>query len=65
LILQLINGKEEYAKFEHSQETFYNFEKVQKEIVDETEREVGNSKGVSRSPIVLKVCSPNGKKMML
>jgi dynamin 1-like protein len=62
LILQLINGDKEYAKFEHSPEIYYDFEKVQKEIEAETEREVGSSKAVSNSPILLKICSPNGKK---
>ncbi|XP_070508514.1 dynamin-like [Chironomus tepperi] len=59
LILQLITHTDEYAKFDHTEEVFRNFEKVQKEITQETDRVVGTNKGVSNIPIVLKVFSPN------
>ncbi|KAG5668334.1 hypothetical protein PVAND_016277 [Polypedilum vanderplanki] len=59
LILQLINNEDEFAKFDHSPEIFYDFYKIQREIEAETERVVGGLKAVSSMPIVLKIFSPN------
>uniref|UniRef100_A0AC35U1R0 Dynamin-type G domain-containing protein n=1 Tax=Rhabditophanes sp. KR3021 TaxID=114890 RepID=A0AC35U1R0_9BILA len=59
LILQLYNGKEDYAEFEHSPgKKFINFDKVRKEIETETDRLTGTKKGISKIRIVLKVYSP-------
>ncbi|KAG5669221.1 hypothetical protein PVAND_017113 [Polypedilum vanderplanki] len=59
LILQLIHHNFEYAKFDHSEKKFTNFEEVRKEIEDETDRVTGKSKGISNLPIILKVFSPS------
>ena len=38
---------------------FYDFERIRQEILVETERMVGNNKGISEKPIRLKIFSPN------
>jgi dynamin 1-like protein len=38
-----------------------DFDKVRKEIEDETDRETGGNKGISKRPIHLRVYSPYGK----
>ncbi|ELU17642.1 hypothetical protein CAPTEDRAFT_127789, partial [Capitella teleta] len=60
LVLQLINGKQEFAEFVHCKgRIFTDFEMVRKEIEDETDRATGSNKGISNVPINLKVTSPN------
>lgn len=38
---------------------FYDFERIRQEILVETERVVGNAKGISDKPIRLKIFSPH------
>ncbi|KAJ6641065.1 Dynamin, partial [Pseudolycoriella hygida] len=60
LVLQLINGKQEFGQFQHCKEKlFTNFEDIRKEIASETERTTGMNKGVSSIPINLCIQSPN------
>jgi len=60
LVLQLYhNPSEEYAEFLHSQKKFVDFEEVRQEIVEETDRETGSNKGISRKPINLRIYSPH------
>ena len=60
LVLQLYhNPSEEYAEFLHCEGKFVDFEKVRQEIVDETDRETGSNKGISRKPINLRIYSPH------
>jgi len=50
--------KQEYGEFLHTQsKKFYDFEEIRREIEAETIRIAGNSKGISRQPIHLKVYS--------
>lgn len=66
LILQLIrnaiNG-EEYGEFLHlnnrANKKFYDFNEIRDEIQHETDRICGQNKGVSWTPINLKIHSPN------
>jgi replication fork clamp-binding protein CrfC len=49
-----------YGEFLHIPgKKFYKFNEIRKEIEAETEREVGGRKGISSSPINLKIYSPN------
>ena len=61
LVLQLHHSKgEEYATFLHTGErSFAVGEEVRQEIAAETEREIGDNKGISRKPIHLRIYSPN------
>ncbi|XP_060069799.1 dynamin-1-like isoform X1 [Ylistrum balloti] len=60
LVLQLINGKTEYAEFlHHKGKPFSDFDMVRKEIEAETDRMTGSNKGISNVPINLRVYSPN------
>jgi len=60
LVLQLYyNASEEYAEFLHCEGKFVDFDKVRQEIVEETDRETGSNKGISRKPINLKIYSPH------
>ncbi|KAG9284662.1 hypothetical protein G9A89_004704 [Geosiphon pyriformis] len=67
LVLQLVNihgtedGEEqEYGEFLHApNQKFVDFDEIRKEIEAETGRVAGQNKGISRSPIHLKIFSPN------
>jgi dynamin GTPase len=60
LILQLINSKTEFAEFLHQKGRKYtDFDEVRKEIVADTDRIAGKTKGVSSAPINLRVYSPH------
>ncbi|XP_033729665.1 dynamin-1-like isoform X4 [Pecten maximus] len=60
LVLQLINGKTEYAEFLHLKgKPLSDFDMVRKEIEAETDRMTGSNKGISNVPINLRVYSPN------
>jgi hypothetical protein len=62
LILQLINGPNEYGEFLHCKgKKFMDFPAIRKEIEDETDRVTGSNKGISNLPINLRVYSPHGK----
>lgn len=52
----------EYAEFLHCKnKQFTDFDEVRKEIEAETDRLTGSNKGISNTPINLRVYSPNGK----
>ncbi|CAG2101557.1 unnamed protein product [Medioppia subpectinata] len=60
LVLQLISEKdreEDLAQFSHSAEDFYDFDEIRDEIINETNREVPESCGISPIPINLKIYS--------
>lgn len=60
LILQLIYSKyadEDFVLFNHKNEKFDDFEKVKKEIIEETQREIKSKNDVSSKPITLKLYS--------
>lgn len=60
LILQLINSQQEYGEFAHCRGTiFTDFDKICKEIEDETDRCTGTNKGISPVPINLRIFSPH------
>ena len=60
LILQLINGPEEYGVFLHAKDRiFQHFNEIRKEIEAETDRVTGSNKGISSLPINLRIYSPN------
>jgi len=60
LILKLVTAVKEYAEFLHLPGVcFYDFDKVCKEIVKETDRESGKNKGISSKPINLTIFSPS------
>jgi dynamin 1-like protein len=66
LILQLVKSPHatgqgaEWGEFLHCQgKRFYDFERIRQEILVETERVVGNAKGISDKPIRLKIFSPH------
>ena len=61
LILQLYHtSKDEWAEFLHTKNQKYtDFTAVRKEIEDETDRETGKNKGISKKPIHLRIYSPN------
>lgn len=64
LVLQLVtirNGEQDdYAEFLHlPNQKIYDFNQVRQEIVNETDRIAGNNKGISRTPIHLKIYSKN------
>eukprot|EP01091_Cochliopodium_minus_P009360 TRINITY_DN2293_c1_g2_i1.p1 TRINITY_DN2293_c1_g2~~TRINITY_DN2293_c1_g2_i1.p1 ORF type:complete len:728 (-),score=255.63 TRINITY_DN2293_c1_g2_i1:60-2198(-) len=67
LVLQLINvpksenenDNKEWGEFLHTNEIFYDFNKIKEEIDNETERLTGKNKGISTIPINLKIYSPN------
>lgn len=62
LILQLINRPDvvhEYGEFLHKpQEKLTDFNKIREEIIRETDKVTGSSKGISNKPINLKIYSP-------
>lgn len=63
LILQLITAREpnasEYGEFMHIKDKkFYDFNEIRQEIEDDTARVAGSNKGISRSPIHLRIHSP-------
>ncbi|KAK6781561.1 hypothetical protein RDI58_019357 [Solanum bulbocastanum] len=54
------NDSLEWGEFAHLPENrFYDFSAIRREILAETEKEVGVNKGVSDKQIRLKICSPN------
>ncbi|TMW98313.1 hypothetical protein EJD97_004209 [Solanum chilense] len=54
------NDSLEWGEFGHlSEKRFYDFSAIRREILAETEKEVGVNKGVSDKQIRLKICSPN------
>ena len=61
LVLQLINCPDlqnDYAEFLHQKgKQYFDFDEVRAEIAAETDRETGGNKGISNSPINLKVYS--------
>lgn len=60
LILQLINSNQEYGEFAHCRGTiFSDFDKICKEIEEETDRCTGANKGISPKPINLRIFSPH------
>ncbi|OBZ90415.1 Dynamin-related protein DNM1 [Choanephora cucurbitarum] len=62
LVLQLITSQhgDDYAEFLHlPQQKFFDFDQVRAEIANETDRIAGTNKGISRSPIHLKIYSKN------
>ncbi|KAL2089361.1 hypothetical protein ACEWY4_014049 [Coilia grayii] len=60
LVLQLVNHDTEYAEFLHCKgRKITDFEEIQKEIEEETERLTGANKGISPIPINLRFHSPN------
>uniref|UniRef100_A0A6G1SNY9 Dynamin n=1 Tax=Aceria tosichella TaxID=561515 RepID=A0A6G1SNY9_9ACAR len=60
LILQLINSNQEYGEFAHCRgQIFTDFDKICKEIEDETDRCTGTNKGISPIPINLRIFSPH------
>lgn len=60
LVLQLINDQQEYGEFNHARgNIFTDFDKIRKEIEDETNRCTGNNKGISPIPINLRIHSPH------
>lgn len=60
LILQLTNSQQEYGEFAHCRGTiFTDFDKIRKEIEDETDRCTGKNKGISPIPINLRIFSPH------
>ena len=61
LILQLINGRDEYGEFLHAKgKKFMSFTEIRQEIEAETDRVTGSNKGISNLPINLRVHSPHG-----
>ncbi len=61
LILQLIHNKgDEYGEFLHLKDKkFTNFNEIEKEIKDATDKVAGTQGGISKKPINLKIYSPN------
>ncbi|CAG8628206.1 8916_t:CDS:10 [Acaulospora morrowiae] len=67
LVLQLVNvhdsedeKAEEFGEFLHAaNRKFVDFSEIRREIENETARVAGQNKGISRSPIHLKIYSPN------
>ena len=63
IILQINNipkDQKEHAEFSHKKgEKFYNWDLVRKEIESETDKLAGTNKGISSTPIIVKVFSPN------
>eukprot|EP01135_Chromosphaera_perkinsii_P003144 Nk52_evm33s236 gene=Nk52_evmTU33s236 len=63
LILQLVytkNGEEEWGEFYHRQgEKFFDFDKIRQEIENQTVQLSGENKGISNTPINLKIFSPH------
>lgn len=60
LILQLINGPNEFGEFLHCRgKHFTDFDDIRKEIEAETDRVTGANKGISQLPINLRVTSPH------
>ncbi|GAB4823382.1 hypothetical protein N2152v2_010428 [Parachlorella kessleri] len=72
LVLQLVKTQPasgqyaEWGEFLHQQgKRFYDFDRIRQEILVETERLVGNNKGISEKPIRLRIYSPNVLTMTL
>ncbi|GAA5805746.1 hypothetical protein HPULCUR_011271 [Helicostylum pulchrum] len=65
LVLQLVTIRNDpdaydYAEFLHvPHQKYYDFSQVRAEIANETERVAGSNKGISRTPIHLKIYSKN------
>ena len=56
----LLRSQPEWAEFLHlPNKKFYDFEEVKREIVQDTERVSGGNKGITKTPIRLRVYSPN------
>jgi hypothetical protein len=52
----------EYGEFLHCKgQKFMDFNAIQKEIENETDRVTGSNKGISNLPINLRVYSPHGR----
>jgi len=60
LIIQMHHNPDaEWAEFLHTMnKKFYDFTNVRQEIQEETDREVGKNKGISRKPVHLRIYSP-------
>jgi len=57
---QINQTKQEWAEFDHMKDQrIYDFKKVRDEIEADTERLAGKNKGISNTPIRLKIYSPN------
>lgn len=66
LILQLCNSPREYGEFQHCRgQIFTDFDKIRKEIEDETDRCTGKNKGISPIPINLRIYSPHTLNLTL
>eukprot|EP01119_Soliformovum_irregulare_P001273 TRINITY_DN109_c1_g1_i1.p1 TRINITY_DN109_c1_g1~~TRINITY_DN109_c1_g1_i1.p1 ORF type:complete len:741 (+),score=223.79 TRINITY_DN109_c1_g1_i1:225-2447(+) len=66
LVLQLINvpadgnQQAEWGEFLHKpNEPYYDFDRIRQEIENETDRITGKGKGISKTPIGLKIYSPH------
>lgn len=60
LILQLIQSEQEYAEFGHLRgNIFTDFDEIRREIEQETNRKLGNTKMISPVPIRLRIHSPH------
>ncbi|KAJ8600843.1 hypothetical protein CTAYLR_008509 [Chrysophaeum taylorii] len=65
LVLQLVNGREEYGEFLHASKRFYDFEEIRSEIEADTARVCGTNKGLDSRAIHLKVSSPRALNLTL
>lgn len=55
-----VSSGEEWGEFLHKPGVkFYDFDKIRQEIVDDTDRKTGGTKGVSPEPISLRIYSPH------
>lgn len=60
LILQLIHSQQEYGEFQHCRGNLMtDFDKIRREIEEETDRSTGKNKGISPVPINLRIHSPH------
>lgn len=51
---------EEWGEFSHLEDQiFSDFDKIRKEIEDQTDKLAGDNKGICKQPINLKIFSPN------
>ena len=69
-MLQLVrlesSSEQEYGEFLHAKgKKFTDFDEIRDEIQSETDRVAGNGKGISNTPIRLKISSPNVLTMTL
>jgi dynamin 1-like protein len=52
------SDKEEWGVFKHKPDVFYDFNKIREEIEGQTNIIAGNNKGITNTPISLKIFSP-------